>query len=98
MIVRNYLIEGRNGDWIVSRLGEKKNKETGEVTETEADRHYFGKLHQAVLHVLNHRLCESSASNLEDILAVIREEASAIIEVTKEAERLLKEALRRGDS
>lgn len=98
MIVRNYLIEGRNGDWIVSRLGEKKDKETGKMVETEADRHYFGKLHQAALHVLNHRLCESSASDLKEITAVIREEASAIIEVTKEAERLLKEALRGSDS
>ena len=88
-----FTVEGQSpsGDWIVSR--DSVNKETGEVKERGGQNSYHGKLHQAVLAVLNHNLTKATADDLKLVVKVIREEAQDIKEICLRIEEKFDQAL-----
>lgn len=79
-----------SGDWVVTRDTADKD---GNVIEGGGANSYHGKLHQAVLSILNHRLGERTATDLKDVIRVIREETKEIKKMCAEVEEGFRKGL-----
>jgi len=90
-----YLVEATKpvGDWNLYKLGTKEDKEkqTQEETQTRLSSH--GKLHQAMLNLLNQKLHQNTATDAKAVVRVIREEAQGIKDICERIEELFKQAL-----
>jgi len=80
MIIGEYKLTGKHGDYIVTKtvVAEKGNKK-GE--EYDSDGHYFGNLYQALTYLLDQKLNDADVQTVKEMKSLIHEFAIEIKDI-----------------
>ena len=88
--IGDYVITGKHGDWVVTT--EKivqSGKHKGEITN--AEQHFFARLSQAMVHILNSSCCDiGDEVAIKNLIKHIRKQAKIITKKCDKLEHLIK--------